>query len=221
MAAMTDSQANHEDITVLHDRLDGLWTQYLQLLDDYTAAQASIQKHLAAGYFSLTQANFQSAGKRYGRDSYDDRAVALTRVEVTDGGKVTIEKAEESRREEGDVERRQNRNGAEAVQQMPSPSPTPEPESKTATAKSSASADNDAASEETSADSITLKEPLRWFGILIPQSLRSAQKSFSSTVLDQDGVAKAVNAACGMRDVEAEVRKLRKAIKRAGRGSSA
>lgn len=63
------------------------------------------------------------------------------------------------------------------------------------------------------------RDPLRWFGILIPPVLKQSQQSFSSAV---DGpVCAAVNSSRSMRDVEVEIRKLRKEIRRAGRSGKA
>lgn len=62
------------------------------------------------------------------------------------------------------------------------------------------------------------QDPLRMFGILVPPSLRSAQTSFSATF--DAPIAEAVNAARALRDVETDIRKLRKAIKKARKSAS-
>lgn len=227
MAATQDAQTSNGNLSALHDRLDALWAQYLQLLDDYTTAQAAIKKHLASGLFSLTQANFQAKGRRFGSDFYDDRAVALTRVKAGENGRLTMIQVQgEATMAEGDEHRgkeshasNQGKKDAEA-EQLPSPSPTPEPEPR---AKSETETEDATKEEKTenSVDSVALRDPLRWFGILIPPPLRAAQKSFSSAVQDNDAVIKAVNAARSMRDIEVEIRKLRKMTKKAKREAAA
>lgn len=207
--------SEHGTFLELHDRLDALWTQYLQLLDDYTTAQASIQKHLAAGFFSLTQANFQSSGRRYGRDYYDDRTVATVRTKASDGG-LEILKINLSGRDEG--KEATSMKAADEPDQLPSPSPTPEPEEKVT---SDGTAGNATTTERPDEKASPMIDPIRWFGILTPSSLRSAQQSFTSTLLEQDVTAKAVGAARGLRDVEAEIRKLRKVIKKLEKAATA
>lgn len=61
-------------------------------------------------------------------------------------------------------------------------------------------------------------DPIRMFGILVPPALRSAQGSFSAAF--QTPVANAVNAAKGMREIEGEIRKLRKTIKKAEKATT-
>lgn len=219
MAATEDSQGSQEDIHALHDRLDDLWAQYLRLLDDYSAAQDFIKKHLASGFFSLTQANFKSSGRRFGKDFYNDRAVALMKAKVHESGNVKVSRMEDDVQRTGMDEAADGNGGEKAeleshagsqhgvMKQLPSPSPTPEPHD------GDASADGeDKTSEQKS--HLDINDPIRWFGILVPQALRSAQVSFHSAVGEADGVARAVNAARNMRDVEVEIRKLRKMIKK-------
>lgn len=75
----------------------------------------------------------------------------------------------------------------------------------------------DTASPKDSETSIQPKDPLKWFGILVPQSLRSAQASFASAM--DSPASDAVNASRGMRQVEIEIRKLRKDIRKAERAN--
>lgn len=61
--------------------------------------------------------------------------------------------------------------------------------------------------------------PLYWFGILIPRELRSAQSSFSSAL--NELVIQVATTARSMREVEAEIRRLRKAIRKAEKACGA
>ncbi|KAK4495010.1 hypothetical protein PRZ48_013337 [Zasmidium cellare] len=207
------TETTHDTLPETYDRLDNLWTQYLQLLDDYTVAQANIQKHLAAGFLSLTQANFQSSGRRYGRDFYDDRALATARVVVEDDGEVAISSKTDGDSSDGKGEGKEE---TEEAKQLPSPSPTPEPDKEQGREEEDVDESGDP-KEATQKSHIT--DPRRWFGILTPSSLRSAQHSFASAVLDECNVGKAVNAARAMKDIEADIRKLRKAIKKLEKGA--
>ncbi|KAK3702098.1 hypothetical protein LTR37_015073 [Vermiconidia calcicola] len=219
----------------LHDRLDSLWTAYLQSLDAYTTSQELLQKHMSAGFISLARANFNARDgvRRYGKDFYHERAVATTRVYVSpsehDSGKarVKIVKQQQSQGDDSgaaadvknDAEDRESE-----VKQQPSPPATPEPESKAPEQSSKASKNNsnpdtkNGDSKPKSKPSLQA-DPLRWFGILIPPALRAAQTSFATAV--NEVVAESVNAAKRMRECEVEMRKVRKEVRRAEKGGGA
>ncbi|CAK4034908.1 Hypothetical predicted protein [Lecanosticta acicola] len=237
---MNESKPRTAEMAALHDQMDALWTRYLHFLDEYTSTQETIKKELSSGFFSLTQANFQSAGRRYGQDYYDDRAVASLRFRVVEDDEhqalqivktlsenTTDETSNSTKPEkEGEAIDATSRAGnrlKEEPTQLLSPSPTPEPET-AVPGDHSAPPDNktehgDSVSPDGNSESkVDVHDPLRWFGILVPPTLRSAQKSFSSAIGDECGVAKAVNAARGLRDAEVQIRKLRKVLKKAERG---
>lgn len=215
----------------LQDRLDVLWIIYLSHLDAYTSSQKAVQQHMRSGFFSLSRANFKARpGMRYGQDNFHQRAVATRRVQVgrdRDGSAGGAVRWEVRRHVPGVADANDgnamNGHGPAAVGlQQPSPPATPDSED----AKSKVTPDDsDPSSAERSrkedggaAKTIKPKpplesDPLRWFGILIPQELRSAEASFSSVI--DDSLADAVNAGRAMRETEAEIRKLRKEIRKA------
>lgn len=208
----------------LHDRLDSLWISYLRHLDEYTSTQRALQGQMRSGFFSLSRANFNARpGMRHGKDYFHDRAVATTRIRVSenegdDGWRPSLEvfKRTDQTPDEG------RHDQSEGPTQQPSPPATPEPSN----AKSLApTLDTEPTGEEIdkgSEDELLQapkskppleEDPLRWFGILVPQELRLAQASFTTGLLEN--VASAVNASRAMRDAEADIRKLRKEIRRA------
>lgn len=63
------------------------------------------------------------------------------------------------------------------------------------------------------------RSPLTWFGILTPRELRSAQQSFSTAI--SSPTESAVNAAREMRQLEAEINRTRKAVRKAEKGGTA
>ena len=216
----------------LHDRLDTLWISYLRNLDEYTAAQKTIQDQLRSGFFSLSRANFNARpGTRYGGDYFHDRAVATRRVtrkqdhEEGGDGKMKLAIFQHSPVLDNDDHGSDGEKAA-ADKGLQQPSPPATPSSKDAKAETPTES-FDEQSEETQEkyrDTRTEKlkpklpleaDPLRWFGILVPQELRSAQTSFSLAM--DDGIAQAVNAGRAMRKNEVEIRKLRKDIRRAER----
>ena len=54
------------------------------------------------------------------------------------------------------------------------------------------------------------RDPLKWFGVLIPPSLRSSQTSFKAATLDV--VPALVNVNIEMKEVEIEIRRMRKRL---------
>lgn len=56
------------------------------------------------------------------------------------------------------------------------------------------------------------RDPIRWFGILVPPSLREAQSTFRQGV--DDPIPKLAGLSREMRIVETEVARLRKAVKK-------
>ena len=59
----------------------------------------------------------------------------------------------------------------------------------------------------------TTRDPLNWFGILVPPSLRASQSSFKVGVADLIPVLACISKE--MREVEIEVRRTRKRIRKA------
>lgn len=220
----------------LHDRLDSLWISYLRHLDTYTATHKTLQQHLRSGFFSLSRANFNARpGMRYGQDYFHDRAIATRRVEIKqdegdDGnGPLRLAIVNKQPTPSDNLQNSTSEKTAavgEGQQQQPSPPATPEPsddgvESPAKEAQSKpneASNDDHAATAKMKTSKPPLEaDPLRWYGILVPRELRSAQASFSSAM--DENVEDAVNASRAMREVEVEIRKLRKEIRKAEKGA--
>jgi coiled-coil domain-containing protein 115 len=237
--ATTDSDQaieSNPNLGELHDKVDSLWISYLNHLDAYISAQKLLQKHMKAGYMSLAKANFEARNgvRKYGQDYYHDRAVATKRTVISHpGGEAPLalsivdwksSLAEDEEGSEMPVKVEKTGEGEEDVTQLPSPPGTPEP----AEADVSTKDDDQADGEESKGDQMAGKSlaklplecnPLKWFGILVPAALRSAQASFLAAV--EEAVLESVTASRAMRSVEVEIRKLRKDIRKAERGSVA
>jgi hypothetical protein len=224
-------------ISELENRLDELWESYLTLLDAYTKAQDEIKKHLNSGFLSLAKAQSSAPlGRRYGQDWYDERMKAEKRVCVSGDPAETsdetitaslrnlrISLAQKSKNTESKDAANQSTVEGEKPEptQQPSPPGTPEPEDR------EESTEDEKTEEAQRAKPVN---PLRWYGVLVPPELRKTQSAFSA-VLDhptnageQDvetrddensPVTHAVNASRGLREVEVEIRKIRKALKKA------
>lgn len=57
-------------------------------------------------------------------------------------------------------------------------------------------------------------DPLRWFGILVPSTLRASQSSFKKAVAEK--VPSLVNISSEMKELEVEIRRTRKKIRKLG-----
>jgi hypothetical protein len=241
----TSSSKTDPSLLELEDHLDELWESYLTLLDQYTKAQDEIKKHFNSGFLSLAKAQSSaSLGRRYGQDWYDERMKASRKARVLSasvddtedsvgadlqrlsisavprGPTIQIVHSEEKKsKSESEIKEEESKQ----QQQQPSPPGTPEPESKPK---------EDEETKPDQSEESKPTNPLRWYGVLVPPELRRAQSAFtaatggSSASEESDEtcngpIADAVNTARGIRDIEAEIRKIRKAVKKAEKASSA
>lgn len=229
--------ATDTSILELENRLDELWESYLTLLDGYTKAQNEIKTHLNSGFLSLAKAQSSAPlGRRYGQDWYDERMKAERRVHVSSDASETSDDAITASLQHLSISLAQGPDESESKKctdqptvedetsqpaQQPSPPGTPEPEPRQEPT-------NDKKSEEPEKPKPV--NPLRWYGILVPPELRKAQSAFSAVIgdplnggdpndatrdVENSPITGAVNAARALREVEGEIRKLRKAVKKA------
>ncbi|KAG9570778.1 hypothetical protein KCU71_g1100, partial [Aureobasidium melanogenum] len=217
---MADEIDNKRDMSVdeLRDQLDALWEKHLILLDSYHQAQQQIARHFSSGFFHLAQATFKSTTRvRYGQEYYDDRMQATTRFDasVDDqdlprlGLKVndtTSPSTKDSTNESSDEKEE------DTPTQQPTPPSTPPTESEELPEEQSHENKSEAADDKESKQK-KVRDPIHWYGILVPPSLRSSQNSFKSAI--QDPIVEAANSAQALRYVNMEIRKLRKDIKKA------
>lgn len=261
-----DAGLAHErdNITIkdLHRQLDELWSQYLGHLGTYQAAQTTLQKQLSAAFFSLAQANFTKiSGRRYGRDYYDQRAIASVRVRVKqpatgeteqyesgssgqwaivqkrtstkdadslsgDVGNLKLEKDTETKpvgSKDAPRLSHEDQHAPEATETQPLDRAT---EAETPEQVSKSEKNNGHAPQDESITEQDPTDPLRSFagGILIPLQLRKTRDSFASLFKSSDSpeegstacsIVQAVVAARRMREIEGDIRRLRKAIRKA------
>lgn len=136
---------------------------YLDTIDTYQSLRASLGSRFSAGFLALAQANFHSSSGRYGEDYYDERMSAVRGVEIREGGDgavfesrkidVELEQREEDKKEKSRKEDEEG--GIEKGEK-----------------------DKD----EKSAKKSDHRDPIRWFGILVPPALRTVQSEFTSAV---------------------------------------
>lgn len=213
--------------TELLQPLDTLLERYLHLLDRHQKLQADLAKQLSSGFLSLAQANYTCPpGRRYGTDYYDERMKATRKVSLCTPSKAT--KESENPTEANDYEHTfaiqytpDNRDDEQDKEKEASESPSdtapsgknPDKESENNTQET----DDGSNSEQPETDPTIPKpkpikqfrssDPITWYGILVPLSLRSAQKSFTEAVDDHSSELASVIVEMGA--VEKDVHRLR------------
>lgn len=196
------------------DTTDALLERYLALLDEYTTLRARLSQIQTGMFQHLARANFSAErGMRYGPDFYDERMQALRQVSITTTeGRLPIFTVSHSSRAEGDSSssssRQQNQN--------PPPDPTPPAEEEREAAAAAEAplgeqpvpAGNDTAESEAGLKKQSARDPLRWFGVLTPLSLRQTQACATEAV-DQV-IPRLTSLSAEMQDLEIQVRRARK-----------
>lgn len=172
--------------------IDALLERYLHLLHDYTTLRKELSTLQTGMYQNIARANFSAErGMRYGADFYDDRMQAsrgLQPLGMEDGQtnwKVVMTDDHPTEASNLGVEtaaigvQDDTRNGSQAA------------EVKSSTAKKH-----------------TKKDPLQWFGLLVPQPLRQAQAQSIRAV--EEVIPRLIAVDAKMQQVEIDVRRARK-----------
>ncbi|KAF1947228.1 hypothetical protein EJ02DRAFT_430056 [Clathrospora elynae] len=235
---MTDIQNPPVDISALSierksekdaliGQLDSLLERYLHTLDKYEKVGRELSKQLSSGYMSLAQANFHNSSSaiKYGQDCYDERMQAIRKINISEDGKtsrphfsVQSDKAARQgvKTTDADTPMHQTEADGKASQskntELPSqPIKAEEPlETNSAADENQTQDPND--SEEPTKSSEKSNDPLRWFGILVPPALRTAQATFVGAV--EGPIPQLATIARDLRMQEIEVRRVRRAIKK-------
>ncbi|KAK6522150.1 hypothetical protein TWF281_002716 [Arthrobotrys megalospora] len=168
--------ATQQELDELQDKLDLLIISYLDLFDKYQASRAEISRALTDGFLNLAQANFNAPNRgRYGQDMYDNRMQALRGVRIAvDENDVTaytlkdLTVPEVTNLEKADPEAPSNVEGSDLELEKEKSFSTP-----------SVKLDD---SEAVLTLANSKSDPLRWFGILRPMALGTAQKNFTQSL---------------------------------------
>lgn len=165
----TPSPASELDTAI--PKRDALLAEYLDALDVYESQQTMLHEALAAGFLSLATANFHARGVRYGSDYYDQRMLATRGMEVREDGELVARdlNAEE---ESGKDEDAKEAGEQEGLRRRAGKGEKPEKD------EPDKEVETDEKKDAKPAPKPTPRDPLRWFGILVPPALRSAQSSF-------------------------------------------
>lgn len=182
--------AMSQEAAALEQKLDGQCEEYLGLLHEYTAARERLAKLSSDGYFSLAQANFATPNRtRFGQDQYDERMQATRAVQVEPS----------------------QHDAASFV--LTSPYKLNVEPSMGRLTGDSAGGDRESEDQEGGSEPRTslvqVQDPIRWFGILVPQALKSCQAAFIDVVACTAATASLDST---MKALEVEIRRTKKRL---------
>ncbi|KAL6713577.1 hypothetical protein ACLMJK_009042 [Lecanora helva] len=194
--------------------IDDLLERYLILLDQYQTHRESLHRQLSNGYLAISRANFSNPNRLpYGRDFYDNRMQAsIEWYEVIAQStwffysKMLRPVCGSSIKEHHPLFQLQR-----SIPQISSDiSGTNEQNSSQSETKDATDSKTQYSDQKVTDNS---RDPLRWFGVLIPQALRDAQCSFTSGV--ESHVPALASITKEMKGLEIEIRRARKKAKKA------
>ncbi|KAH7313343.1 hypothetical protein B0I35DRAFT_480036 [Stachybotrys elegans] len=169
--------------------IDILIEQYLHLLDEYSQLRQNLSTLQSNVYHQIARANFAAErGMRYGPDHYDERMQSsrLLSISMSESGlpDFSIRNQDEPAPPGADTAGEPEKGDGAASDAKPSESNPTEKHTK------------------------PKKDPLHWFGLLVPQSLRAAQ---SQSVQVVEGIIpRLVTVNTEMAHLEIEIRRARK-----------
>ncbi|KAG9187884.1 hypothetical protein G6011_05755 [Alternaria panax] len=213
--------AARRDKDGLLDLLDARLEHYLHTLHEYQEVMQQLSNELSSGYISLAQANFHNSSSaiRYGQDCYDERMQALRKVHISEHGCTISDRPHfsiysPSTATTQDADPDSPTNSSEQANEAQGPNlPKPKEHDADPTPDTDRQSTQDPEKEK---EETTSKEkpadPLRWFGILVPPALRTAQSTFVSAV--EGPVPQLATILRDLRTQEIEIGRVRKQIKK-------
>ncbi|KAK1238720.1 hypothetical protein MKX07_004296 [Trichoderma sp. CBMAI-0711] len=204
------------------EHIDSLLERYLSLLDEYTRLRQDLSKLQSSVYQNIARANFAGErGMRYGQDYYDERMRATRVLRIDEaGGDEAVPRFmvrnlmasssgaaddEEGAKEVEKSESTPERGDAKGTTTAQSNSGTTPETNQTAEGQNQ---DGEEQEKEKPEMKKTSSDPLRWYGLLAPLPLRTAQ-TLSIQAVEQV-IPRLVSVNAEMEHVEIEIRRARK-----------
>ncbi|OPB41497.1 hypothetical protein A0O28_0082170 [Trichoderma guizhouense] len=189
--------------------IDSLLERYLNLIDEYTRLREELSKLQAGVFQNIARANFTGErGMRYGQDHYDERMRALRVLDIAPGGDdvpvFTIKSLNSPVDDEGQKED-ESSDGDKA--DTTAAEENPEANSEDEQSPKDKGEDKEKEEEKIKTKKAT-NDPLRWFGILAPAPLRTAQTLSIQAV--EEVIPRLISVNAKMEHVEIEIRRARK-----------
>ncbi|EDU50297.1 hypothetical protein A1F94_010797 [Pyrenophora tritici-repentis] len=199
--------------------LDDLLEHYLNTLHEYHKVMGELSTQLSSGYMSLAQANFHNSSSaiRYGQDCYDERMQAIRKVHVAEHGRLLTDRPHFSIHPPDATPRSRKAPVSEEQEHQPEDegvelSSATKDEAETTPDADQRSNQDPEETEKEKKSSEKIADPLKWFGILVPPALRTAQSTFVSAV--EGPIPQLATIAKDLRTQEIEIGRVRKQIKK-------
>ncbi|KAJ9653240.1 hypothetical protein H2198_007543 [Neophaeococcomyces mojaviensis] len=194
---------HNENEDNLTRKLDTLLEKYLELLDQYTALREELSKTFSAGFFSLAQAQRAStlgAGRRYGEECYDERMKAQRRVGVSEDetDEHHVFKVDKVVR----VEKEKNSISVEFSTSADESKPQEQAGRQSLQATVEVQGEQQEKKLRPKQDPAH-RDPVTWFGILVPPALRQTQSHFVKAT--EKSIPELLSIDSAMKSVEAEI----------------
>lgn len=190
-------------MTTTEAQLDTIFLEFFQCFASLRAYRAQMAKHMSAGFFSFAEARHSSSKLMLDSSSYSGRPMSsVVQVDVDEenvfhlSNKQTTEESSESssklavrkrvlnpRSASSDRERKLDKLIAKAAERSRR---NLDPNSKHSKhSDSDSDSDDDQHETESEAPVVDLsRNPLMWFGVLVPPQVKQAQKDFSAALTD-------------------------------------
>lgn len=213
------------DVSVLASRLDDLLVEYLDLLDRYTTLRTRLAENVSSAFLSLARAQRTSTlgpARRYGEECYDQRMKAQRRVvaQMSEAGssEMSVKSIRPSTIAQTDRGENSRFGKSEDGHDEDSLQPIIQPPADREKREEEKEEDKDNKKHDTlepaevAAATITKtdpadKNPISWFGLLVPPALKQTQTHFVTAV--EELVPALVNADAEMKVLEAEIWEVR------------
>ncbi|UNI21515.1 hypothetical protein JDV02_007498 [Purpureocillium takamizusanense] len=192
------------------EHIDALLQRYLTLLDEYTSLRTELSRLQTGMFQDLARANFAAErGMRYGADHYDERMRALRTLRVdmpaeAAAADFAVEAAGDLRAE-GEAERDGKEGEGAADEQEGEGAERVDDGGETEKERQQQQKQQQQRKSEAQPG---VRDPLRWFGLLTPPALRSAQARSVEAV--ERVIPRLASVDTEMAVVEIEVRRARK-----------
>ncbi|KAF1811084.1 hypothetical protein P152DRAFT_490173 [Eremomyces bilateralis CBS 781.70] len=203
--------------------LDRLLVDYLDLLDQYQVQRKALSGLFSSGHFSLAEANFKSPSKiRHGRDYYDERMQALRKIRIEEAkssghaNRPCIQFSTTGQAVRAEKKIKNGLKNGHETRDTPEDKPAEPPEQSKDESETEPPSLSSLSLQDKSNDTDPAKliiDPLHWYGILVPPALRSAQVDFVKAV--EEPIPAIVNIATQMRELEIEIGRARKRLRKA------
>ncbi|XP_063064009.1 coiled-coil domain-containing protein 115 [Engraulis encrasicolus] len=168
-------------------RLDSKLLLFMDQLEDLEKKRAKLNSLIEEGWFSISKARYSMGNKQVSTLQYASEMVPLVRVhtKVLDSGEAEFE----TRREEGQVCGGDKDDTVEDIGPQEESTASSEGlrrrghKKQTEEKLEESSVQQKAASHRTATDhKDPQQDPLKWFGILVPQNLKQAQSAFKQVI---------------------------------------